>query len=218
MNETMALDELFMNDAQLPFHYNIQFKELTCKSSQSDIFKHLTDIFTRGLLLITNGTILLTNLKGDIVNQSAIDIGKMSDDDFNKIKKRFLSIGIDVKHKIYDDSDKDYYLRSVCYNAEKIKGLTLDVTMNWTSQFISKVSFKAKTNDILPDIMNAIEKTPESNYFLQLATPKYLKDHVIKYSLKSDPSKLHVINFDVAKLTDHHYNHAMCTHETRHIR
>ena len=214
----MSLDELFLKDARLPFHYNIQFKELTYKSSQSDIFKHLTDIFTRGLLLVTNGTILLTNLKGDIVNKSSIDISKMSDDDFNKIKTRFLSIGIDVKHKIYDDSDKDYYLRSVCYNAEKINGLTLDVTMDWTSQFISKVSFKAKTNDILPDIMKAIDKTPESNYFLQLASPKYLKDYVIKYSLKSEPSKLHVINFDMAKLTDHHYNHAMCTLETRHIR
>ena len=214
----MCLDELFTKDAQLPFHYNIEFKELTCKSSHSDIFKHLTDIFTRGLLLITNGTILLTNLNDDIVNQSAIDIGKMSDDDFNQIKKRFLSIGIDVKHKIYDESDKDYYLRSVCYSAAKIKGLTLEVSMDWSTQFINKINFKATSKDIFPDIMNAIEKTPEANYFLQLATPKYLKDYVIKYSLKTDPSKLHIINFDVAKLTDHHYNHAMCTYDTRHIR
>jgi len=137
----MCLDELFTKDAQLPFHYSIQFKELTHTSSISDIFKHLTDIFTRGLLLVSNGNVKLTNQNGDIVNDSSIDIGKMSDDDFYQIKKRFLSIGIDVKHKIYDDSDKDYYLRSVCYNATKINGLTLEVSMDWKTQFINKIYF-----------------------------------------------------------------------------
>jgi hypothetical protein len=218
MDETMCLDELFTKDPQLPFHYNIQFKELNHTSSTSEIFKHLTDLFSRGLLLISNGNLKFTNQNGEFVDHSSIDIGKMSDDDFNKIKKRFLSIGIDVKHKIYDESDKDYYLRSVCYSAAKIKGLTLEVSMDWSTQFINKINFKATSKDIFPDIMNAIEKTPEANYFLQLATPKYLKDYVIKYSLKTDPSKLHIINFDVAKLTDHHYNHAMCTYDTRHIR
>ena len=109
-------------------------------------------------------------------------------------------------------------MRTVCYTAEKIKDLKLEVTLDWNTQYINKVAFKAGNKDIVPKIIEAIEKTPESNYFLALAKPKELKDYIIKYTLKDEPNKLHVINFDSAKLTEHHYNHALCTPETRHIR
>ena len=210
-NEELSLENLFNREAQKPFYYNIKFKELTVNSKDIDIFNHLKEIFAKGLLLVTDGSLKLGGT-------NAIDIGKMSEKDFNKVRERFLSLGIEVKHKIYDESDKDYYLRSVCYKAQEIKGLKIDVTIDWKSQYVNKVSFKAENKGILPEIMRAIEMTPESNYFLELAKPKYLKDYIIKYSLKTDPKILHVINFDIAKLSDYHYQHAMCTAETRHIR
>ena len=120
--------------------------------------------------------------------------------------------------KKYDETDKSYFLRKVCYDSEKIKGLKLDVTLDWLSQNIKKVSFIAEKKDIVPDIIKVIEKTPESNYFLGIAKPKKLKDYIIKYTLKAEPSILHVIYFDIAKVSDYHYNHALCTNETRHIR
>jgi hypothetical protein len=209
----LSLDDLFLRDAKIPFHYNIKFKELKTRSTE-ELFNHLKEIFAKGLLLVTSNKLKLENPE----NVSAVDIGRMSEKDFKNVRDRFLSLGIDVKHKIYDESDKDYYLRSVCYSAEKIKDLKLEVTLDWNTQYINKVAFKAGNKDIVPKIMEAIEKTPESNYFLALAKPKELKDYIIKYTLKDEPNKLHVINFDAAKITDHHYNHALCTPETRHIR
>lgn len=210
-DQELSIENLFKREAEKPFYYNIKFKELTVNSKDIDVFNHLKEIFTKGLLLVTDGGI-------KIGESNAIDIGRMSDKDFKKIRERFLSLGIEVRHKKYDESDKDYYLRSVCYNAQDIKGLKIDVTIDWVSQYIHKVSFKAEKGDIIPKIMKAIEMTPESNYFLELAKPKNLKDYIIKYTLKADPKILHVINFDIARLSDHHYNHALCTAETRHIR
>jgi hypothetical protein len=206
----LSLENLFNREAKKPFYYNIKFKELTVNSKDIDIFNHLKEIFAKGLL-VTNGSLKLEGTDG-------VDIGKMSEKDFNKVRERFLSLGIEVKHKSYDESDKDYYLRSVCYNAQDIKGVKIDVTIDWKSQYVNKVSFKVEKKEILPEIMRVIEMTPEANYFLGLAKPKNLKDYIIKYSLKTDPKILHVINFDIAKLSDYHYQHAMCTAETRHIR
>jgi hypothetical protein len=207
----LSLENLFNKEAQKPFYYNISFKELTVNSKDIDIFNHLKEIFAKGLLIVTDN-----NLKS--VGTNGVDIGKMSEKDFKKVRERFLSLGIDVKHRRYDESDKDYYLRRVCYNAQDIKGLKLEVTMDWKSQYVNKVLFKAENKEILPELMRVIEDTPESNYFLELAKPKNLKDYIIKYSLKTEPKILHVINFDMAKLSDYHYQHAMCTAETRHIR
>lgn len=209
---TLSLDDLFLKDAKIPFHYNMKFNDLKTNSIE-DLFNHLKEIFTKGLLL-TSDDLKLENTG----NIQAVDIGRMSDNDFKNVRDRFLSLGIDVKHNVYNESDKDYYLRRVCYNSEMIKGLKLDVTIDWESQYINKVSFKAEKKELVPEIIKVIKKTPESNYFLSLAKPTELKDYIIKYTLKKHPDQLHVINFDVAKITDHQYNHGMCTQETRHIR
>ena len=148
----LSLDDLFLQDAKIPFHYNIKLKELKTNSTE-DLFNHLKEIFAKGLLIITSNNLKLDNPG----NVCAVDIGRMSEKDFKNVRDRFLSLGIDVKHKIYDESDKDYYLRSVCYSAEKIKDLKLEVTLDWNTQYINKVAFKAGRKEIVPKIMEAIE-------------------------------------------------------------
>jgi len=104
------------------------------------------------------------------------------------------------------------------YKLEKIKGIKMTVTSDWHSQLISKVDFHLNNKEILPKLMSTLEHCPEANYFLNMTNPKILKDYCIKYIKKDDPEKLHVINFDAAKITDYQYQHRFCDQFTKHIK
>ena len=97
------------------------------------IFENIKNIFIQGLLIISNGEAL--NQK----DKKAIDIDKMTESDFKKIKERMLSIGIEAKYKTYDMNDKDYFLRGLMYKLEKINGIKMNVTMDWHTQLINKM-------------------------------------------------------------------------------
>ena len=40
----------------------------------------------------------------------------------------------------------------------------------------------------------------------------------LRVEKKDDPEKLHVINFDAAKITDYQYQHRFCDQFTKHIK
>ena len=213
--DSLNIIDLFKKDAKLPFFYNAEFSELNEKSTMVDYFNILTKILVEGLSIVSEGELL----KIDDTNKTkVIDIGLMTDKHFNKVKDRFLSLGIEPRWKVYDESDKDYYLRSVCYDAGKIEGCKVEVTMDWETQHLNKVKFKAENNNVVPQIMKTLELYPEANYFLELKKPSNLNEFIIKWIKKSEPDKVNVLNFKQADLRDYHYNHALCTAETRHIR
>ena len=213
--DKLNINDLFKRDAKLPFFYNAEFSELNEKSTISDYFNVLTKILVEGLSIVSEGELLQIDDKN---NTKVVDIALMTEKHFNKVKDRFLSLGIEPRWKVYDDSDKDYYLRSVCYQAEKIKGCTVEVTMDWGTQHLHKVKFKAENNNVVPEIMKTLESYPEANYWLQLKKPTKLNEFIIKWIKKSEPDKVNILNFRKADLRDYHYNHALCTVETRHIR
>ena len=213
--DQLNIQDLFKRDPKLPFHYNVQFSEINAESTVADCFNILKNILVQGLTIVSDGELLQIDPSN---NTQTIDIGAMTDKHFKKVKDRLLSLGIEPNWKVYDNSDKDYHLRSVCYRAEKIKGCDLEVTIDWKTQNVQKVKFKAENAKVLPDIMKAIEEYPESNYFLDLKKPTHLSEFIIKWIKKAEPEKINVLNFKKAKLTDYHYNHAMCTMGTRHIR
>ena len=90
-------------------------------------------------------------------NMKVGDIGLMTDTHFTKVKDRFLSLGIEPRWKVYDEDDKDYYLRSVCYDAEKIEGCNVEVTMDWKTQQLNKGHCKAENNKVVPEIMKTLK-------------------------------------------------------------
>ncbi len=213
--DTLNINDLFKKEAKLPFFYNAEFSELNEKSTISDYFGILTKILIEGLSIVSEGELL----KIDNTNNSrVVDIGLMTDKHFKKVKDRFLSLGIEPRWKVYDEDDKDYYLRSVCYDAEKIEGCNVEVTMDWKTQHLNKLKFKAENNNVIPEIMKTLELYPEANYWLELKKPTNLNEFIIKWIKKTEPDKVNVLNFRKANLRDYHYNHALCTMETRHVR
>lgn len=213
--DSLNINDLFKREAKLPFFYNAEFSELNEKSTISDYFGILTKILIEGLSIISEGELLKID---NTNNTKVVDIGLMTDTHFTKVKDRFLSLGIEPRWKVYDEDDKDYYLRSVCYDAEKIEGCNVEVTMDWKTQHLNKVKFKAENNKVVPEIMKTLELYPEANYWLELKKPTNLNEFIIKWIKKTEPDKVNVLNFKKADLRDYHYNHALCTLETRHIR
>ena len=213
--DTLNINDLFKKEAKLPFFYNAEFSELNEKSTISDYFGVLTKILIEGLSIVSEGELLKID---NTNNTRVVDIGLMTDKHFKKVKDRFLSLGIEPRWKVYDQEDKDYYLRSVCYDAEKIEGCKVEVTMDWGTQHLNKVKFNAENNNVVPKIMETLELYPEANYWLGLKKPTKLNEFIIKWIKKTEPDKVNVLNFRKADLRDYHYNHALCTIETRHVR
>lgn len=212
MEKTLTIEDLFTDEAKNPFHYDLNLANKDNITGPESIFENIKNIFIQGLVIISNGEAL--NQK----DKKAIDIDKMTESDFKKIKERMLSIGIEAKYKTYDMNDKDYYLRGLMYKLEKINGIKMNVTMDWHTQLINKVDFHLENKETLPKLIEVLEKCPEANYFLNMAPPKILKDYSIKYIKKDDPEKLHVINFDAAKVSDYQYQHKFCDNFTRHVK
>tara|TARA_B100000900_G_scaffold414227_1_gene440306 strand:- start:1387 stop:2025 length:639 start_codon:yes stop_codon:yes gene_type:complete len=212
MEKNLSLEDLFTSEPKNPFHYDVNLSNNNNLVGPEAIFENLKNIFIQGLVIISNGEVLNN---GD---EKSIDIDKMTEKDFKKIKDRMLSIGVEAKYKTYNMEDKDYYLRGLMYKLEKIDGIKMSVTMDWHSQLINKVDFHLRSKEILPTLISTLEQCPEANYFLNMSKPKDLKDYCIKYIKKNEPEKLHVINFDAAKVSDYQYQHHFCDQFTRHIK
>ena len=174
MEKTLTIEDLFTDEAKNPFHYDLNLANKDNITGPESIFENIKNIFIQGLVIISNGEAL--NQK----DKKAIDIDKMTESDFKKIKERMLSIGIEAKYKTYDMNDKDYYLRGLMYKLEKINGIKMNVTMDWHTQLINKVDFHLENKETLPKLIEVLEKCPEANYFLNMAPLKILKDYSIK--------------------------------------
>ena len=206
----LTIQDLFNDDAKNPFFYDLNLGD-NLKEGPQAIFENVKNIFIQGLVIISNGEVL--NKK-----DKSINIDMMTDDYFKKVRERMLSIGIESKYKIYDLSDKDFLLRGLCYQLEKIPDIEISVTLDWKTQYINKVDFHLKDKEVLPKLYEAVEKNSEVNYFLNVLPPTKLKDYSIRYIKKEEQNKLHGVYFDVAKITDYQYQHKFCDEFTKHVR
>lgn len=212
--EQLNIYDLFTKKAKPPFFYNIKFSELNENSTNADCFTVLTKLFIEGLNIISEGKIITTSDN----NEKKLNISEMTEKEFESIKERFLSLGIEPQWKVYDKDDKDYHLRSVCYEVEKIEDCELEVTINWKTQQINKMNFTVNENEAVSKLIEVLEKHPVANFFLEIKKPTHLNEFIIKWFKLVEPDKLNIINFNKAKISDYHYKHQMCTDETRHIR
>ena len=147
-----------------------------------------------------------------------IMIDKVKKEEIDLVKKYMLSVGIDLVHKEFTVEDKDYYIRSLLYDIEKIKDISIDTVVEWKSQLIKTACINVKQERV-EEMMNKVKKHPYANYFLNLYKPQNnLKDFIIKYVRKEDPEILNIIYFEPAKIKDHHYNHRYFDQMHKHIR
>ena len=209
---SLTLEDLFTQEAKNPFTYDLNLTDLNQNSTPLNVFESIKNIFIKGLIIITDGEALNSE------NKSSIDIDRISENDFKKVRERMLSIGIEAKYKVYDSNDKDFYLRGLMYSLEKIEGIKMSATLDWHTQYVQKIDFHLKDKELVEKLMETLEKHPEANYFLNMNKPKNLKDFLIKFVKKEEEDKLHVIYFDVAKISDHHYRHKFCDVHTKHVR
>ncbi len=202
------MEEIFNQSVKEPFYYNITIQGV--HNSPEKLFEHIKKIFINGLNIITNND-----------NLNTIVIEKVKKDDFDLICKYMLSIGIETKYKIYDPESKNYYIKELLFDLEKIDTLTIEVKMNWKTKMINQISYtvnKAPISDMLK-MHEYFYKHREAAWILNFKREiKELKDINIKFIKKEDPTKLHIIYFDYARLIDYPFINKYKTVTTKNIK
>ena len=100
-NQINNLLTIFDNEPQVPFFYNLTFKDV---KTNTEIFKKFEELFKTGLVKLFG-------------SQNKLDIRKLTLDNIETIKKYLLSFGIKVIYNVYTNYEKDQYLR--CLFVEK---------------------------------------------------------------------------------------------------
>lgn len=186
-----TIEDIFNNNIEQPFHYNINFNSDDDKIES--LFLKIKNIFLKGLIMHY----------GDNANNS-INIDNITIEQFNKIKKYMLSIGIETKLKEYDKTDVDYLIRNLIYDVHYLDDIEIYTTSNWKTQIINKVSFTIINNNIdtIKKLKEAVDKNFEANYFLNINKPTKLH-HFPLIIKKKDVEKTIIINFNYAKKMDY---------------
>lgn len=204
------VEDIFKESPKDPFHYDLKFSNLDFNSKPEQIFENIKNIFLKGLLILNNNE-----------EDKKIKIENINKINFELIRKHMLSIGIETKYKVYKLEDIDYHIRELLYDLEKIKNLDIHVNLNWKTQIIDKFtySFNNPTVETLNKFNEYVNKHKETAWLLNLkVNVKELKDIAIKYIKKEEPTVVHILYFDYAKLIDYPYLHKFRTEETKHIK
>jgi hypothetical protein len=185
-----TIDDIFNNRIEEPFFYNINFNS---DDEINILYLKIKNIFIKGLIIHY----------GDILNNT-INIDNITLEQFNNIKKYMLSIGIETKLKEYEISDIDYLVRKLIYDVQYLDDLEIEITSNWKTQYINKVSFITSNNnlDTMHKLKDAIDNNTEANFFLKINKPSRLKDFPLIITKEGDKKKT-IINFDYAKIMDY---------------
>ena len=208
----LTLEKLFTKPAQNPFSYNLNFDNPDKIHDYYYLFEQFKKIFVNGIVYTTDHQQVETE------SGKTILIDKLKKEEIELIKKYMLSVGVDLVHKEFTLEDKDYYIRSLLYDIEKIKDISIDTVVDWKSQLIKTACIKVKQEKI-QEMMSKVKKHPYANYFLNLYKPENnLKDFIIKYVRKENPEILNIIYFEPAKIKDYHYHHRYFDEMHKHIR
>lgn len=209
--ENLTLEKLFNQPVQKPFTYNLNLEELKENHGFEGIFEQLKKIFVNGVLHTTSHDCVETDAGKSIM------IDKITKLEIEKIKEYMLSIGVELIYKEFNKEDKDYYIRGLLYDIEKIKNIKISITSDWKTQLINTVSINVEKEQGV-ELMTKIKKHSEANYFLNLYKPETNKDFKIQYIKKDNPTVMHIIYFQAAKITDYHYYHRYHDNLDKHVR
>lgn len=209
----LCLETFFNEPAQNPFTYNLNLKEELFQN-HGLLFEEIKKIFVNGLLFNTKKENILINGESKTVM-----IDKIEEKDILSVKNYMLSIGIDVTYKQYDLEDKDYYIRTLLYELEKIKEVKIDTIVDWRKQLVKSVHINIDKK-VVDEAFKIIKKHPIANAFLGLYKPEKLNDFNISYTKPHKPDILNIINFKGANMTDYHYNnkYTMSDPFNKHVR
>lgn len=185
----MDLKKVFKSTVKPPFSYNIVFDDI---DNDKELFDKILNIYKLGLSIIKK-----IPSKNNSINLNLEDIDK---NDLNLMKEYMISIGFEVKYKSYDLKDKQYYIRELIYQVEKIDEIEIIAEINWKNNFIHKVTFNIKDAKIIPTFNKILKKNKEASIFLSLNKPEKLSDYIIKYNKKDITD---IIYFDYPNLSDY---------------
>ena len=190
-NKVNTIEDIFNNNIEEPFFYKINFNSDDDKIES--LYIRIKNIFIKGLVMHYGNAV-----------QNNIIIDNITLEQFNKIKKYMLSIGIETQLKEYESSDIDFVIRKLIYDVQYLDDLSIDITSNWKTQYINKVSFNITNSNIdtIQKLKDNIDKNIEANFFLNINKPTRLKDFPIIIKKKGD-TKTKIINFDYAKIMDY---------------
>ena len=196
------ITKIFDNEPLDPFSINLQILAPKTKNDNAFIFSRLKDILIKGLIMLTTGDQNNFDIK-------SLNIGKITENHIEKMKKYMLSFGINLHFLIVDKNEKDSLMRHFLYELEQIPDLSISVTMDWKSQLIEKLDFKMSAknkNNVTKQIDVVIQNHRVINFFLKMYKPKTLKDYSIM--VKNVKKQEHFIFFfSFATLSEHQKIH-----------
>ena len=186
--------KIFKGEPKEPFALNMNIHKENLQTK--DIFNQLKTLYCKGLLI----------QKGEKVNPlvNQIKVNEVTKEHMNKMKRHMLSLGIDVKHRVYSKGTKDYIFKQLLYDIKHIDELTIKVTTDWKKDLIDSISIGYDpiriNKESMMDFEKQVRKHYEANHFLKLLDPKNLRDFSIIIKINDD--NYHVISFDFAKHED----------------
>ena len=160
---------IFKGEPKDPFTLNMNIHKENLQTN--DIFNQLKSLYCKGLLI----------QKGEKINPNVnqIKVNEVTEEHMNIMKRHMLSLGIDVKHRVYSSGTKDYIFKQLLYDIQHIKELTIKVTTDWKKDLIESISIGYDVNTINKKSMLEFEKQVrkhyEANYFFKIIRSGELK-------------------------------------------
>ena len=185
---------IFKGEPKDPFTLNMNIHKENLQTK--DIFNQLKSLYCKGLLI----------QKGEKINPNVnqIKVNEVTEEHMNIMKRHMLSLGIDVKHRVYSSGTKDYIFKQLLYDIQHIKELTIKVTTDWKKDLIESISIgydiKTINKKSMLEFEKQVRKHYEANHFLKLLDPVNLREFAI--IIKISDENYHIISFDFAKHED----------------
>jgi hypothetical protein len=185
---------IFKGEPREPFALNMHIHKDNIQTK--DIFEQIKTLYCKGLLI----------QKGSKINPKVnnIKVNEVTSEHIEIMKRHMLSLGIDVKHRVYTKGTKNHIFKELLYDIQHIDELSIKVILNWKKDLIEKISIefdKQKINKkCILEFERNVRKHYEANHFLKLLKPKNLREYAIV--IKIHDNKYHVICFDFAKHID----------------
>ena len=187
--------EIFNGEPKEPFTLNMQLQNSKNNLTTKEIFNEIKGLYCKGLIIQKGGKIQ--------PNVNKLKITEVKENHLNRMKLHMLSLGIEVKNRVYSDGIKNYLFKELLHDIQHIEGIEIMVTTDWKQDLIKGISISfeknVKKNSIL-QFEKYIRKHYEANYFLKILEPKHLKEYAV--IIKISENNYHVTSFDFAKHDD----------------
>ena len=184
------LIDIFKEPPKEPFSIGLTFN---CNNIK-DFYDNIKNLFIKGIII----------LSGDD-SKNSIQINQIKKEQIEIMKKYMLSMGIEVKLKKYDNNEKDYLIKKLLYDMEKIHNLDIKIVKNWRTDLIDSIifNFKIKKSDkiTISKYNKILKKHYEANHFLNLTKKESLHDYYML--IRHSNEDVYILFFDIANRSDY---------------